>query len=92
MRKRGMAFFIGLFVLSMFLFIPGEIYSIYFGQGKIKPAQQEFAPGRLIAKLKPEVDKKVILDQAQGIATTGLGEFDKLNARTKGQTEIKLIE
>jgi len=91
-KKRASIFIIGLLMISTFLLIPGTAHSIYFGKGAIKQAQPEFALGRLIVKLKPEVDKKVILDQVQGIVTTGLAEFDQLNARFSVKKQEKLFK
>ena len=92
MIKRDMVFFFGFLVLCTFLFIPEKGFSIYFGQGKIKPAQLEFVPGRLIIKLKPEVDKKVVLTEVRGIIKTGVREFDELNIRFSVINQEKLFK
>ena len=92
MKKTTSISITGLLVIITFLLIPSTGNSIYYGKGAIKQPQSEFAPGRLIVKLKPEVDKKIILDQDQGIVTTGLPEFDQLNLRFSVKKQEKLFK
>jgi len=64
MKKKSLGFIIGLLAGALFL-IPSATYSFYTGADQIKQAQPEFSPTRLIVKLKPEVDKKIILGKVQ---------------------------
>lgn len=91
MKKAGTLFLVSLLVSGIFLFIPGRAYSIYFGKDAAKQAEQEFAPGRLIVKLKPGADEKVVVGDVGGIVTTGLAEFDQLNVRFSVGKQGKLF-
>jgi len=46
----------------------------------------------LIVKLKPEVDKKIILGKVQGRITTGLAQLDSLNLKFKVTKQEKLFK
>lgn len=92
MKKAGTLFLVSLLVSGILLFIPDGAYSIYFGKDAANQAEQEFAPGRLIVKLKPEADQKVVMGEVQGIATTGLAELDQLNVRFSVGKQEKLFK
>lgn len=91
MKKKSFGLIIILLILALF-FIPSVTYSLYTGKDKEKLAQPEFSPTRLIVKLKPEVDKKVILGELQGIIITGLAQLDSLNFKFKVNKQEKLFK
>jgi hypothetical protein len=92
MKKGRSIFIMNLFIIGTLWLIPSTTYSIYFGGGGMEQAQLEFAPGRLIVKLKPEVDRGVILGEDRGIVTTGVSQLDSLNFRFKVQKQEKLFK
>jgi hypothetical protein len=91
MKKRSLGFIIALLIDALF-FIPSLSYSFYTGKDMTKQAKPEFSTNRLIVKIKPEVDKKIILGQIQGTITTGLAQLDSLNFKFKVKKQEKLFK
>jgi subtilisin family serine protease len=91
MKKKNFSLVIILLIVALF-FVPSVTYPLYTGKDKEKLAQPEFSPTRLIVKLKPEVDKKIILDQIQGTITTGFAQLDSLNLKFKVNRQERLFK
>lgn len=92
MKRRNPIFIIGLLVLLTFLFIPDVVHSVYFSKGGSRQVQAEYAAGRLVVKINPEADKKIVLGEVKGIVTTGLSELDSLNLEFKVRKQEKLFK
>jgi hypothetical protein len=91
MKKQSLSVIIVLLMGALF-FIPPVTYSFYTGKDVTKQAKPEFSATRLIVKLKPEVDKKIILGQIKGTITTGLAQLDSLNLKFKVKKQEKLFK
>ncbi len=91
MKKRSLGCIISLLIGVLF-FIPSATYPFYTGKDNTTPAVPEFSPTRLIVKLLPEVDKKVILGKVQGRVTTGLAGLDSLNLKFEVKKQEKLFK
>lgn len=93
MKKRGLFLAISwLVILVATLFHPPLGSCLHVGEDPAKTAQPQFASGRLIIKLKPEVDKKIVLNQVGEIMTTGLSELDDLHLRFTVRKQEKLMK
>jgi hypothetical protein len=92
MKNKTLIFLMGILIVGTFLSIPSTVYSLYTGVEDATDVQPEFALGRLILKLKPEVDRKIILGQAQGVVTTGIAALDNLNFKFKVQKAERLFK
>jgi hypothetical protein len=79
-------------LITVFFLVPPKTYSLYTGKNEAKPVQPEFSPTRLIVKLKPEVDRKINVREAQGRITTGLAQLDNLNFKFKVKKQVKLFK
>ena len=88
MKAKSCCFIIA--ILTVALLVPQKTHSIY--TGKIKQLEPEFSPTRLIVKLKPEVDKKVVLDKVDEKVVTGVAGLDSLNAKFKVERQEKLFK
>lgn len=71
------------------LLIPQTALPIY--TGETQQTQPEFAATRLIVKLKPEVDRQVVLGKIQGKVVTGLSRLDNLNSKFRVREQKKLF-
>jgi len=91
-KKKSLFSIISLIITGTFLLIPQSVYSIHLKRDRTKQAQPEFFPARLIVKLKPEVDKGIILGKVQGKVITGLAELDSLNFKFKVKKQEKLFK
>jgi hypothetical protein len=91
MKKQNCSVIIVLLMGALF-FIPSVTYSFYTGKDVTKQTKPEFSATRLIVKLKPEVDKKIILGQIKGTITTGLAQLDSLNLKFKVKKQEKLFK
>jgi hypothetical protein len=79
-------------ITNIFLSIPEKAYSLYFEKNEAEQVEPEYAPGRLILKLKPEVNKALILGEAYGKITTGLAKLDSLNFKYSVKSQEKLFK
>jgi hypothetical protein len=91
MKKQSLSIIIALLMCALF-FIPSVSYSFFTGKDMTKQAKPEFSPTRLIVKLKPEADKKIILGQIKGTITTGLAQLNSLNLKFKVKKQEKLFK
>ena len=89
MGKKYLFFVIVTMALISVFFIPQLSYSFYIG--KLQQSQSEYSSTRLIVKLKPEVDKKVVLGKTSGKITTGISKIDELNSKFSVQNQKKLF-
>ncbi len=92
MKKKIPIIIICLFMTSAFLFFPSSTYSLYTGKKRIKQIQPEFAPERLIVKLKPAADKKIKIGKLQGKIFTGIAGLDSLHSKFKTKKQEKLFK
>jgi hypothetical protein len=91
MRHHGLIFKIGIFTSILFL-TPTKAFSLHLKNEVIKTVRMDFAPNRLIVKLKTDLDKDVIIGKIQEKITTGLVEIDKLNSKFKVEKQEKLFK
>ncbi len=90
MRRTIFVAAVFLLITNILLSVPEKAYSLYFEKNEAEQVKPEFAPGRLILKLKPELDKTLILGESHGKITTGLAKLDSLNFKysVKGQGKL----
>lgn len=91
MKQKTLIFMISIFIGALFL-APTVVFPHYIKKEITKPAQIDFAPDRLIVKLKEDVAKQVTLNNTEGKITTGLTELDKLNYKFKVVNQEKLFK
>ncbi|MGB8658583.1 MAG: S8 family serine peptidase [Candidatus Zixiibacteriota bacterium] len=66
-------------------------YPIFAESNKAKQSHAEFAPKRLIVKLRSQVDKGIILRKTQGTMVMGLPQLDHLNSKFNVKKGEKLF-
>ena len=88
MRIKYLLFVTTLLIVTFL--IPQTSHSLY--TGKIEQDEIEFSPTRLIVKLKPEVDKSIVLSKVSGKVTTGVVKLDELNTKFSVLKQEKLFK
>lgn len=86
-----MVFLIGLALIGTVFLCPRAAHCIYYGSERPQPPLPEFAPDRLIIKLKAEADEKVSLRKAGRKVVTGLAAVDSLHHRFGVKKQEKLF-
>jgi len=89
-KKRRLGFLILLIIFGGLLLQPEAAECIYSASGE--SASPEFAPDRLIIKLKPEADQRVSLQQVGGKVVTGLAPLDTLHRKFKVKKQERLFK
>ncbi|UCB52719.1 MAG: S8 family serine peptidase [Candidatus Zixiibacteriota bacterium] len=90
MKKKRLAFLIWLVLTGAFLLHPEAAHCIYSASGE--SALPEFAPDRLIIKLKSEADERISLQKVRGKVVTGLAPLDTLHQKFKVKEQEKLFK
>ena len=90
-KKTRLVFLIGLALIGTVFLCPRAAHCIYYGSERPQPPLPEFAPDRLIIKLKAEADEKVSLRKAGRKVVTGLAAVDSLHHRFGVKKQEKLF-
>ncbi|MGB7062106.1 MAG: S8 family serine peptidase [Candidatus Zixiibacteriota bacterium] len=89
MKKERLAFLMWLVLTGALLLHPDAADCLYSARGE--SALPEFAPDRLIIKLKPEADERISLQKVRGKVVTGLAALDSLHHRFDVKEQEKLF-